>query len=411
MNARKNTAVLLIGFIFSVSLLSASVSSLLTAHFGSRAQFETLSAVCSQIIEEQPESKDAILSVLKNYQNDPGSAAGADLFSRYGYRPADFGSDTGRYLIFSSIGGFLLGFLLFLFTVLLDHRHKNRRIRELTGYLEATGNGRPDAVLRPEEDEFSGLEDEIGKTVGELYRTREQALKDKLRFADNLANIAHQLKTPIAAVSLSAQLMEEQEEPDGTAQAISGADAQKRTGYPAQIRRQLKGLTRLSEALLLLSRVDSGALPLAKEPVDVFTALSLAADSLEELSARAGVSIDVAELGEAIITADMEWTMEAFMNLMKNCVEHAPADSFVRCSYEQNPLCTLIRIHDEGEGFAPEDIPHLFERFYRGKNASPGGIGIGLSLAKDIIELQNGTVRADNLPDGGVCFEIRFYCH
>ena len=107
----------------------------------------------------------------------------------------------------------------------------------------------------------------------------------------------------------------------------------------------------------------------------------------------------------------MEWTMEAFLNLMKNCAEHAPAGSAIHCRYEQNPLCTLVRIWDEGKGFAPEDIPHLFDRFYRGKNAAPGGIGIGLSLARDIVELQNGTIRADNLPDGGACFEIRFYNH
>ena len=98
------------------------------------------------------------------------------------------------------------------------------------------------------------------------------------------------------------------------------------------------------------------------------------------------------------------------MNLMKNCMEHNPGGT-VHCSYAQNPLYTEILIWDEGEGFAREDMPHLFERFYRGQNAGEGGIGIGLSLSKEIIERQNGTIRAGNKPDGGAFFEIRFYSH
>ena len=102
-------------------------------------------------------------------------------------------------------------------------------------------------------------------------------------------------------------------------------------------------------------------------------------------------------------------TMEAVMNLLKNCAEHSPAGSRIHCDYSRNPIYTLIRVWDEGKGFAAKDIPHLFERFYRGEDATPDGIGIGLFLAKEIIEMQNGTIRAANRPAGGAEFEIRFY--
>ena len=92
-------------------------------------------------------------------------------------------------------------------------------------------------------------------------------------------------------------------------------------------------------------------------------------------------------------------------------MEHTPAGGIVHCFYEQNPVYTQIVIRDEGEGFAKEDIPHLFERFFRGRNAKEGGIGIGLALAKEIIENQNGTICARNNPEGGACFDIRFYSH
>ena len=92
-------------------------------------------------------------------------------------------------------------------------------------------------------------------------------------------------------------------------------------------------------------------------------------------------------------------------------MEAAEAGTVVHCSYEKNPLYVEIRIWDEGQGFAKEDIPRLFDRFYRGKKAKGSGIGIGLSLSKAIIEMQDGIIRAYNLPGGGACFEIHFYSH
>ena len=177
----------------------------------------------------------------------------------------------------------------------------------------------------------------------------------------------------------------------------------------AQIEKQLLRLTHLEESLLVLSRMDAGTLLLQREETDVFTLLVLAADNLQELLVDSAVSIDIPEFGEMMAAIDLDWTMEAVMNLMKNCMEHSGADTTIHCSYAQNPLYTEILIWDEGDGFAKEDIPHLFERFYRGQNAGESGAGIGLALAKEIIERQNGTIRAMNKPNGGALFEIRFY--
>ena len=99
------------------------------------------------------------------------------------------------------------------------------------------------------------------------------------------------------------------------------------------------------------------------------------------------------------------------MNLMKDCMEAAEPGTAVHCAYEKNPLYVEIRIWDQGEGFLKEDLPHLFERFYRGKKAGENGCGIGLSISKAIVEMQDGVIRAYNLPDKGACFELRFYSH
>lgn len=270
----------------------------------------------------------------------------------------------------------------------------DRRIQALTAYLEGINMGRTGILVPSGEDELSKLQDEIYKTVTMLYQTRDEALSAKNHYAGNLSNIAHQIKTPITAISLAVQM--KQDEPEKLGE---------------QIRGQLSRLTYLEEALLLLARIDAGTLPFKKEKVDVLTLLAMAADNLQELSRQAQVSLVIPEAGKMDICADFDWTMEAVMNLFKNCMEHTPQGGSVYCHYEQNPLYTKILIWDTGEGFGKEDIPHLFERFYRGQNAAKGGIGIGLALAREIVESQNGTIRAYNRREKGACFEIRMYCH
>ncbi len=276
-------------------------------------------------------------------------------------------------------------------------RRKKRmaqRLQALTEYLEQANMGNAPVLSALGEDELSKLEDQIYKTVTYLYQTKEEAVRAKDEFARNLSNIAHQIRTPVTAISLCAQTM------DGGAQRET----------QEQILRQITRLTHLEEALLLLARLDAGTLVLRREETDVYTLLMLAADNLLEIFGQSGVSLDIPALGEMRVEADLDWTMEAVMNLMKNCAEHN-AGGCVHCSYGQNPLYTEILIWDEGAGFEKEDLPRLFERFYRGRHAEKGGIGIGLSLAKELIVRQNGTIRAKNLPEGGACFVIRFYRH
>ena len=394
MSERKNIPVL-IGFVLSVSLLSTALATFLLANYYNHAHRIALGQISQKIIEKQPEAEQAILSVLKDYQHDPDMPTEENIIWRYGYQQTDFLQSSGVYNGIIVLIGFFAGGVLFLVTLVIWHKKEAIRINGLTDYLEKVNTGNGGVLLQTGEDEFSKLQDEIYKTVTTLYQTRDAALKAKNNFAENLYNIAHQLKTPITSISLSAQMMKENPSPR----------------HLEQILKQLSGLTHLEEALLLLSRIDAGTLTLERTEVDVFTVLMLAADNLQELFAEADVRVDIPESGSVLIRADMEWTMEAFINLFKNCMEHTPAGGVVHCSYEQNPLYTQIRIWDTGTGFPKKDIPHLFQRFYRGENAKGNGIGIGLAISKAIIEGQNGTISADNLPDGGACFEIRIYCH
>lgn len=397
MNARRHFP-LFVGFVLSVSLLCALLTAVLLTNYHSRVSFQILGNLCEKILEKQPEAASALLSSCKELaesKRKPAALSGENFLSRYGYRQSDFAPPVGKYETICAVFGFLAGGVLSLLALFFWRKKEISRIEELTDYLEKINTGDSGVLPSAGEDSFSKLQDEIYKTVTELRQTRAAAIQAKNNFAENLSNIAHQLKTPITSISLSLQMMQK---------ASFSQDFQ-------AIQQQLSRLTHLEEALLLLSRVDAGTLPMEKKDVDVFTLLMLAADNLQELAQAAEVSVEIPESGEVWIQADLEWTMEAVINLLKNCIEHTPPGGTVRCSYAQNPLYTNIRIQDTGSGFAREDLPHLFERFYRGERAAKGGIGIGLALAKAIIENQNGVVQAQNADDGGACFEIHFYCH
>lgn len=403
MSGRKNFVITL-GFVTAVSLISSAVTAMLVSFHYSRLQFDLVNIICGKMLEHESEMKNIVFAALKEYTsgNVDGMAVN-DVLSVLGYRISDFSDSAITYHILLAITGFLAGFFLFAITFVFRNKAEAKRIEILSDYLEQVNTGKAVVLSVSGEDIFSKLEDEIYKTVTFLYQTKDAAVQAKNDFAENLSNIAHQIKTPITAISLSLQTLSER--------AIQNEYEKNKL---EQIQKQLIRLTHLEESLLVLSRLDAGTLMFQKEDVDVFTMLVLAADNLQELFADSGTSIDIPELGEVLITADLDWTMEAIMNVMKNCMEHNMGGT-VHCSYEQNLLYTEILIWDEGDGFANEDIPHLFKRFYRGQNASVGdnirssGIGIGLALSKEIIEHQNGIIRARNLPDGGACFEIRLY--
>lgn len=389
---KKGMLVFSIGFIF---LCTVCISAF-WIHSYQQAAFEHISAFCEIFIETDPKAEQQVLSVLKEYHFlSEQEIDGNNFISQYGYNINEFCKGL-QFNISAFLFGlfFILSCIVFLLARSIDTRNR-KRIAELTDYLEQVNLGINGTVMQTQEDDFSHLQDEIYKTITMLYQTKETAITARKQFAENLENIAHQLKTPITAAFLSLQLMKK------TAPG----------NYVKQIEKQLKRLNRLEESLLTLSKIDAGTLSLNNTRVDIYTALNLATDNLIDLLRKENISVKIPDKGCVEFSGDLEWTMEALINLLKNCMEHSRPGGSIYCNYTENPLYAEILIWDEGTGFDPEDIPHLFERFYRGKRATGNGIGIGLALAKSIFELQNGTITARNLQSGGACFEIKVYSH
>lgn len=395
MTERKKQGVMILLPIMVCLLCTIAVSVFCIGEYR-RNTFEHISQFCQIIIENDAQTENLVLSSLKEYHElTEEEISGNEFLAQYGYRSSEFGQSSRNNFIVPVLISLSVTSSTFLFSAWYLNRRNRIRIEELTEYLEQVNVGKPGIVIQSKEDEFSGLWDEIYKTVTMLYQTRDAAEKGRAGFADNLANIAHQLKTPITAAYLSLQLMKKNSP----------------NVYAKQIEKQLERLEYLEESLLTLSRIDAGVLQLEHSQADIYTALSLAAENLDALLLEKEILVEIPDRGCVEICGDMEWTMEALMNLIKNCIEHSPKGGTIHCDYSGNPIYAEILIWDEGEGFKAEDIPHLFERFYCGKEAAGNGIGIGLYLAASVFELQNGTVTARNLPCGGACFEIKVYSH
>ena len=395
MNERRKQGILLL-FPVAVLLLSIIFTTTLFYHTYRQIAYQHISAFCEILLENSPEAEPQLLSSLKEYHSlSEQEIAENNYLGMYGYRAGEFCKELPTHTFILPVMLFLTVSGAFVLTAWLFRRRSQKRIVDLTEYLEQVNTGAGGTLIQTQEDDFSRLQDEIYKTVTTLYQTREAAVFAKKNFAENLANIAHQLKTPITAAFLSLQLMKKETTNE----------------YANQIEKQLDRLNRLEESLLMLSKIDAGTLLLKHERVDLYTALNLAAENLIDLLQDSHISIEIPENGCIEFFGDLEWTMEAFINLMKNCMEHSQPDGIVHCDYSDNPLYAEIRIWDDGTGFDTEDLPHLFDRFYRGRRAVGNGIGIGLALARSIFELQNGTITAYNRRNGGACFEIRLYSH
>ncbi len=273
-------------------------------------------------------------------------------------------------------------------------RERRTRIEELTAYLEAVNWGQ-ERVLSRKEDELSLLEDEIAKTVGELRIAKEREQAARKRQADNLADIAHQLKTPVTSMLLMTDLLAEETTPSGR------ESLERLTG-------QIQRLDRLTAALLMMSKLDSGAVAFRMETVRFEELMAMASEPVDDLLRERGQTLSV-ENEECPVCCDALWMAEAFLNVIKNCSEQIGEGGHIRASCGVTPLYTEITIEDDGRGFSDEDIPRLFQRFYRGKHAAPGSIGIGLALTRAIIEGQGGLIHAENRREGGAKFTVRLY--
>ena len=279
---------------------------------------------------------------------------------------------------------------------LWDSRRRYRAIRLTADEIDRIlhGKGAFDPQLY-DEGELSILHSELRRLVIRLGEQSEQLQADKTMLANSLADISHQLRTPLTAIRLNNASMQQPTLAQEKRQMLCRATEE-----------QLERVDWLISALLKLARLDAGAVKMKGEPVALSDLVRAAAKPLELVMEIKGQRLETAVSGGFV--GDMDWTTEAVGNLLKNCTEHM-AEGTIRVTGSENPIYTELIVQDSGKGFTKTDLPHLFERFYKGENSSEKSVGIGLALTRRILTAQGATIKASNAPEGGARFSIRFY--
>lgn len=251
------------------------------------------------------------------------------------------------------------------------------------------------------EGELSVLQSEIGKMTVRLRQQAEALQNDKIFLADSIADISHQIRTPLTSVNIIVSMLSDE-----------SLDAVRRAELIRDLSRLLLRIDWLITALLKMSKLDAGTVRFQNSVISVRKLIGKAAEPLAVLMELKNQKL-ICEIAESVsFYGDMAWSAEALSNIIKNCMEHTPDDGsgIIEIEAEENVVFTRITIKDNGSGISEEDIPHLFERFYKGKDSSEGSFGIGLALARMIIGSQNGTLKAENNKNArGASFTIKFY--
>lgn len=304
------------------------------------------------------------------------------------------------------LGACLLAFFSFVlclaFTALhlLSTYKRYRRIRKLSLEIDQVLHGADTLQFHDyQEGELSILKIEIDKMLVRLREQAEDLKADSQFLASSLADISHQIRTPLTSIHLVLSLLSDPELPK-----------EEQRSLVRQLSILISRIDWLIEALLKLSRLDAGTVTLNREYIFVRDLVMAAAAPLEiSMELREQQFSFSTKSGDEAFRGDFSWTAEALGNLLKNCMEHTPMGGTIQVFASENAIFTELIVEDNGSGFAKEDLPRLFERFYKGKNSGEESIGIGLSLSRTILSRQDATIKAENRPQGGARFIIHFY--
>lgn len=272
-----------------------------------------------------------------------------------------------------------------------------RMINKLAADIDSILHGNDSISLDSyNEGELAVLQCEIYKMTVCLREQRQKLIGEKVYLADSIADISHQIRTPLTSINILVQLLSK-----------PGISDDRRSQLCFELRQMLSRIDWLITSLLKISKLDAGTVVFNQEEIQL-------EDLIRKSCASLLVAIDLREQNLNInasgsFLGDISWSCEAISNVVKNCIEHTPTGGTISVTAEENPLFSEICICDNGNGISPDDLPHIFERFYKGKDSDDNSFGIGLNLARMIITSQNGTIKAENQLSGGAKFVIRFY--
>lgn len=364
---------------------------------------ESIAEIVGKIKEEYPNVKEEEIIKILNKSNE-GKSEGQKVLQKYGINikenPAiEAMENQEQEIMIINVVSIGVSVILLLIIVNIYYHSRNKKIQEIIKYIEAINNKNYDLkIAENTEDDLSNFRNELYKIAIMLKEQASQSINDKKALQTSLEDISHQLKTPLTSISIMLDNIREN----------PNMDEHTRQEFIYEISRQINWINWLVISLLKLSKLDSNTAVFVQKEIKV-------EDLINNVVKNLAIPIDIKQQNvivngssDVMFVGDYNWQLEALTNIVKNCIEHTVENKNIYINWEENNFYTKIVIKDEGVGIDKKDVKHIFERFYKGKNSSENSVGIGLALAKSIIEKDNGYIICVSELGRGTTFEIKY---
>ena len=389
--------------VFTALILCSGVTSL-TLNLIKEKVVENNQAIIGNILTDRPELEEEIIDIITQGNSKENIELGRKILDKYNYnsnitlKNEPIINESMKYIF--NINCIFICIILMLCMILTLSCFKKiyDDIKDMTDYAYNSSEGRNfEMKNRNQEGQIGLLKTELIKMTNILKEKVELLNNEKIFLNNTISDISHQLKTPMTSLIILNDLMYE--------------DLRKETKieFLDKIKSQLNRMEWLVKSMLKLSKVEAKVINFEKKEVKINELIKRSvAPSLIPMEIK-NIKLSINGDENTSYTGDINWSSEAFVNIIKNCIEHTPQDGRIDINYAQNPLYCEVVIKDSGEGIDKKDLPHIFKRFYKGKTSKEDSVGIGLAMAKSIIESQNGDIYVESEINKGTEFHIIFH--
>lgn len=353
-----------------------------------------INTIISSIKNKYPDIEESDIIEIINSEEDS-----EDILNKYGINSITLNDKVNNKIrIISLIIIIIFDSLIILIFYLYD-KNKSKKIKEITKMISKINNRQFDININDfNEGELSILKNEISKTTIMLRQVADNSINDKLNLKDSLGDISHQLKTPLTSITIMIDNILDN----------PNMDEKTRKKFLINIKREILNINFLVMSLLKLSKFDANVVKFNKENVYLKDIINESIKNVSMIKELKNITIKVSGDDNIKLLCDFKWQVESITNILKNSIEHTKEYGTVEVNYSENKLYTRILIKDNGVGIDENDLPYIFDRFYKGKDNNTDSIGIGLSLSKTIIEKEGGSITVKSTPNIGTIFTIKY---
>ena len=362
---------------------------------------EKISEIIEYIIKENPtiDTKNIIQVLNSNEYKD-----GEEELKKYGINIEEVNSIIAvqkqmKTNIILNIILIVLFSVLYMAIIFIYLKQRDKKINQITQYINEIKNRKYDLNINENsEDELSNLKNELYKITIMLKEESEISRQDKEKIKMSVEDISHQLKTPLTSIMIMLDNLKDN----------PNMDEDTKQKFIFEISKQVDWINWLVISILKLSRLEANVVKFSDNKINVKKFIDEIIDNLEIPIEIKNQKIIIEGNKDVSFIGDYKWQQEAITNIIKNAIEHNKKNGKITIKYEENVLFTKITIIDEGQGIDKEDLKHIFERFYKAQNSSDNSVGIGLSLAKNIIEKNNGMINCKSEIGNGTEFIVKY---